>query len=202
MPRIKLKPNSPEYADDEKRASAGLQGCDMPGCPGTGEHKAPKHRGLNEYYHFCTGHIREYNAAWDFFSGMAPHEVEEHIIDSTYGFRPTRRFDIEAEVMAERLRQAAWQGYHFTEEAPKRERRFNEEQRQTPEAEALAILELAPPVTLAAIKTRYKTLAKKHHPDLNKGCKLSEDLLKKINMAYTILKLAYAEYEELPDRPL
>ncbi|MCD8571504.1 MAG: J domain-containing protein [Alphaproteobacteria bacterium] len=171
----------------------------MPGCQGCGEHKAPKHRALNEYYHFCFDHIKEYNTAWNFFQGMSEAEIQSHIVDSVYGFRPTRRYDADGQ-MAERLREAAWQTYHFTEEKPRRERTFTEEQRQTPEMEALAIMELTPPITLAAIKVKYKALAKKHHPDLNKGCKNSEDLLKRINMAYTILKLAYAEFEDLPDR--
>lgn len=199
MPRIKLKPNSPEYEDERPRSR--IKGCDMPGCPGAGDHKAPKHRGLNEYYHFCLDHIREYNAAWDFFQGMSEAEVQDHIVDSVYGFRPTWRYDADGQ-MSEKLREAAWQTYHFTDEKPRQDhrRKLSEEQVRTPEAEALAIMELEPPVTLDLIKTRYKQLAKKHHPDLNKGCKNSEELLKRINMAYTILKLAYAEFEELPGR--
>jgi hypothetical protein len=198
MPRIKLKPNSPEYDDDKPKIK--VQGCEMPGCKAEGSHKAPKHRGLNEYYHFCLGHIKEYNAAWDFFHGMSEAEVQDHILDSAYGFRPTWRYDADGN-MAERLRETAWQTYNFTDEKPRQDykRKLSEEQSRTPEAEALAIMDLEPPVTLAAIKTRYKQLAKKHHPDLNKGCKDSEELLKHINMAYTILKLAYAEFEVLPD---
>lgn len=196
MPRIKLKPNSPEYDDDKPRMK--VQGCEMPGCKGEGSHKAPKHRGLNEYYHFCLDHIRDYNTAWDFFQGMSEREIQDHIIDSGYGFRPTKRFDADGN-LADRLKEAMWQTYTFNEEKPRRgERQFTDEQKQTPEVEALAIMGLEPPITLAGIKTRYKELAKRFHPDLNKGCKKSEDLLKHVNMAYTILKLAYAEFEEYP----
>lgn len=196
MPKIRLKPNSPEYEDDAPRRQT-HRCCDMPGCKGDGAHKAPKHRGLNEYYYFCLEHIRDYNTAWDFFQGMSEREIQDHIVDSAYGFRPTKRYDADGH-MADRLKEAMWQTYHFTEEKPKHKRSFTEEQRQTPEVEALAIMGLEPPITLSGIKTRYKELAKKHHPDLNKGCKNSEDLLKRINMAYTILKLAYAGFEELP----
>jgi DnaJ-class molecular chaperone len=56
---------------------------------------------------------------------------------------------------------------------------------------------LAPPVTLDGIKARYKELAKKYHPDLNAACRQSEELLKSINMAYTILKMAYGKFEKL-----
>lgn len=53
---------------------------------------------------------------------------------------------------------------------------------------------------LKIIKARYKELAKKHHPDLNKGSNKSEELLKEINMAYTILKVAFEKFEDLPQR--
>ncbi|MCD8571377.1 MAG: molecular chaperone DnaJ [Alphaproteobacteria bacterium] len=161
MPRIKLKPGSPEYDDDKPQVKAHT--CEMPGCAAEGSHKAPKHRGLNEYYHFCLDHIREYNAAWNFFSGMSEMEIQDHIIDSIYGHRPTRRYDTLGD-MAERLREAAWQTYNFTEEKPRQERRFTEDQIQTPEVEALAIMGLEPPITLDVIKRRYKELAKKTPP--------------------------------------
>ena len=83
------KPNSAEFADEKPVASP--HDCDMPGCAQNADFKAPKHRALNEYYRFCLDHVREYNQAWDFFSGMAASEVEEHMVDSIYGHRPTRR---------------------------------------------------------------------------------------------------------------
>ena len=70
----------------------------------------------------------------------------------------------------------------------------------TPEFEALSIMGLEPPITLDGIKARYKELAKQYHPDLNQGDKKAEDLLKSINMAYTILKLSYAKFEKLEAR--
>ena len=59
---------------------------------------------------------------------------------------------------------------------------------------------LEPPVTLPVIKKKYKELAKKYHPDLNQNDRKAEELLKQINMAYTILKLAYEKFEDLPER--
>ncbi len=44
--------------------------------------------------------------------------------------------------------------------------------------EALSALELGWPVTLDEVKTRYKELAKRHHPDANHGDKRSEERLK------------------------
>lgn len=193
MPKIFLKPRSAEFED--RKTAPRTRGCDMPGCAETGDHKAPKNRALSDYYHFCLDHVREYNAAWDFFQGMSGKEVEDHMINSIYGDRPTRRFDIPG--MAEALKRKAWQTYNFTDEEPQR-RYTSQENRNTPEFEAMALMGIEPPVTLEAIKARYKELAKKYHPDLNGGCSKSEELLKQVNMAYTILKIAYENFDKLP----
>ena len=201
MPKIRLKPNSPEYADENEKSQERF--CEMPGCTARANHKAPKHRGLNEYYHFCVDHIREYNKAWNFFEGMAAHEVEEHMHKSRYGDRPTWKYGVEGGDPEEILRAKA-QSFHqgSDEERPHESRRDNNfaADKNSAEFEAMAIMGLEPPITLDAIKKRYKELAKKHHPDLNHGCAKSEELLKQINMSYTILKLAFAAYEKLPER--
>lgn len=197
MPKIHLKPRSPEFA--ESRAKARTKACDMPGCAAHGEFRAPKDRSLQDHYWFCYDHVAEYNRAWDYFSGMSASEVEDHIVSSIYGDRPTWRYDIDG-AAAEALRRAAWQAYHFTEKEPPKDdfrSRTTAANPNTPEFEALAIMGLEPPVTLKGVKERYKELAKRHHPDLNPGDKKAEELLKQINMAYTILKLSYAKFEQL-----
>lgn len=202
MPKIFLKPNSPDFADSFERSRPKDRTCDMPECKECGEFKAPKDRGLKEYYWFCLPHIQEYNKAWDFFSGMSPADIEHHINTSTVWDRPTRRFDNMA-AAAEALKTKAWQAYNFTDDEPSKERTSSsysgQISRNTPEMEALAIMGLEPPITLDEIKAKYKILVKKHHPDHIGQNKESEDLLKKINMAYTVLKLAYQKFEDLPD---
>ena len=205
MPRIILKPNSPEYADTQTRNQQ--RSCDMPGCPNHGEHRAPKHRGLNDYYYFCSNHIKEYNKAWDFFSGMSQNEVENHIMSSIYGDRPTWRYDSNGSA-EEHLYEATQKTYYYrdTETASNHQDYNNSSETNflnegnTPEHEALALMGLSPPITLDEIKSHYKKLAKKYHPDLNKSNPNAEELLKKINMAYTILKLAFQEYSKLKER--
>lgn len=202
MTRIKLKPNSAEYADGKPKRQTQL--CEMYGCAEHGEYKAPKHRALEEYYHFCLDHVREYNQAWNYFSGMSDEEVQEHVIKSIHGFRPTWKYGVNGGP-TEALRDKIRQTYFFTDEPEDKEeesahRRTSGFEAHSPEFQALAIMGLEPPIDLKGIKTRYKELAKKHHPDLNKGCAKSEDLLKQINMAYTILKVAYEKFEDLPQR--
>ena len=47
---------------------------------------------------------------------------------------------------------------------------------------------LAWPTTLDAVKSRYKELAKRHHPDANGGSRDAEERLKIINLAYAAVR--------------
>jgi DnaJ-domain-containing protein 1 len=58
---------------------------------------------------------------------------------------------------------------------------------QSPEAKAMAFLDLSPPLTAADLKARYKKLVKRHHPDANGGDKASEERFKQISQAYETL---------------
>jgi curved DNA-binding protein CbpA len=49
-------------------------------------------------------------------------------------------------------------------------------------------LGLSWPTTLDEVKTRYKELAKRHHPDANGGSRDAEERLKTINLAYATLR--------------
>jgi len=201
MPKIVLKDKSPEYADAHIEPNKVT--CDMPNCPHHASHRAPKHRGLDEYYSFCVDHVGEYNKAWDFFSGMSNREVQDHVESSMYGDRPT--WARAENITEDDLRAAAHNTQHFSDydSHPHNERKHKfYGDRNTPEFEAMALMGLAPPVTLDEIKAQYKKLAKKHHPDLNRDNPDAEELLKKINMAYTILKLAFEEYKNLPDHKI
>ena len=203
MPKIHLKENSPEFADSST-AKNHTKPCEMPGCPSKGTFRAPKDRSLSDHYWFCQDHIAEYNRAWNFFDGMNPKEVEDHILQSMFGDRPTWR-QKEHGPTTEDLRARAWEFYGKGESPDERAGRAYEEyekngrqfDRHSPEYEAMLVFELEPPIDLDKIKKRYKELAKKHHPDLNKGCAEAEEQLKKVNISYTVLKLAYQKFDNL-----
>lgn len=213
MPKIFLQPNSPKFADGkEEKPRSRHRCCDMPDCTREGEHRAPKDRSLSGYFWFCLEHVQEYNKAWNYFSGMSNADIENYINTATIWDRPTRRYDSMAKNTDELYRKA-YQTYNFTEEEPPAAKKEDKtaggyEQRaagpnpsrQTPEFEALALMGLEPPVSLDDVKTRYKVLVKKYHPDQNRDLPEGEELLKKINMAYTILKMAYKKFEILPER--
>ena len=202
MPSIFLKPQSADFADSNAKSK--VRYCDMPGCCEVGNHRAPKDRSLSEYYYFCQEHAREYNKAWNFFEGMSTDDVEEHLYNAMYGDRPTWKYGVNGNA-EEALYQQAWK-MKFGEDAeppPNKEERQRHsigESEHSKEYEAMAIMGLEPPLTFDAIKLKYRELALKHHPDRNHGCEKSEELLKNINMAYTVLKLAYENFEKLPNR--
>lgn len=204
MPKIKLKQNSPEFEDRNTR-KPGTKACDMPGCPYEGTFRAPKDRSLSDHHLFCQMHITEYNRAWNFFDGMNQREVEEHILKSMFGDRPTWRYDADG-MAEENLRRQAYE-FHGTGATDDRASRAWQEYEQnknridetSAEYEAMAIFGLEPPVDLDKIKAKYKELAKKYHPDINTTNPKAEEQLKKINMAYTVLKLAYQKFDHLED---
>ena len=199
MKRVRLKDKSPEFAEDIKNKLR-THVCDIDGCDGDGEFKAPKDRGLNVYHHLCKAHITDYNRAWNFFDGMADQDVQAHVYASLFGDRPTWKYTAYGD-LEDKLREQA-SGFRNddhrarVEEEKERRRREKLINPQTPEGEAMQIMGLTPPLDMAQLKTQYKTLAKKHHPDTNRDDPDAEEKLKDINMAYTVLRLAYQKSEE------
>src|ERR1700744_4955652 len=128
-----------------------LRLCDHPACGQAGGYRAPKSRDkLNDYFFFCLDHVREYNKAWDFFAGLSPEEVEDYTRDATVWERPS--WPLGQWGSAERaLRDKAMR--HIFGDAPKGEEKATPAPpMQTAEREALAMLELVPPIDFSAIK--------------------------------------------------
>lgn len=164
--------------------------CDAPGCPLHGEYRAPKSRtNLREFHWFCLEHVREYNASWDYYQGMSPGEIEAQLRSDTSWQRPS--WPLGRLGATARVEQTLEDAMHFTfgtkpAEPPK--------PKTPPELRAaLEVLGLAWPVSMATVKSTYKKLAKRHHPDANGGNKASEEILKTINLAYATLRAKLAD---------
>ena len=56
---------------------------------------------------------------------------------------------------------------------------------------ALQVLGLKYEVNWPDIQKKFKGLVKKYHPDKNRGSKKYEDILKKVTLAYSQLKLTF-----------
>lgn len=157
--------------------------CDHPGCSGHGEYRAPKSREtLNEYYWFCLDHVRAYNAAWDFYRGMGPEEIESEIRKSTTWARDT--WPMGSKTSNRRFNFTVHDPFGvYDEVVPPKQKPAQ----ATPEDKARALLGVKPDVTIKELKARFRELVKQHHPDANGGDKQSEETFKRINQAYTLL---------------
>jgi len=174
---------------DPEDAGAPRHACEHPGCSEPGLFRAPRDRSLRHFLWFCLPHVRDYNKAWDYYKGMAPSEIEAHLRDDTAWQRPTwplgrlggaGRFD--PEILRDPL------GV-LNEQAPTARRRAREAVEVPPELRAaLDLMELAWPLDQVELRTRYKDLAKRYHPDATGGDRVAEDRLKDINRAYSLLK--------------
>ena len=178
-------PRARAYAPDP---DAPGRGCEMPDCTALGEYRAPKSKtDLRHYFWFCLPHVRAYNASWDYYKGMTPGEIEAALRQDTAWGRPTWPLG--------RIGSAAWEDevlrdplHILTEAGARKPRRAPEDVVPTELKEPLAALGLDWPTTLDQLKARYKQLAKRHHPDANKGDRGAEERIKTINLAYAKLR--------------
>jgi hypothetical protein len=167
--------------------------CQFSGCRENGIYRAPVARdNLKEYYWFCLDHVRAYNLSWNFYAGMSEGEIEyrrRHDIVWERPSWPFGRFGEPRNGPGDPYGPRVHDSFGFFSqgsEGPARARP------RTAEQKALAILDLAEPVTFEDIKARYKALAKKLHPDSNGGDTGAEERLKSVNLAYAALKISFA----------
>ena len=199
---IRVKPE-----DDRKKKKA-AQTCDWSGCNEVGEHLAPKGRGRDgEYYRFCLKHVREYNKNYNYFNGMSDDQVSDYQESAMTGHRPTWNLGVNKAAKEQPASPGISDGpvgyshklnakdpYKLfeddlegdtqkkTEDQPKRR------PIRTLERKYLKKLNLDDTATADDIKTSFKGLVKRHHPDLHGGDKDSEERLREIIQAYNYLK--------------
>ncbi|KAA5603276.1 J domain-containing protein [Blastochloris sulfoviridis] len=192
--RIRVKRTAEEPV---VRARAAV--CQWPGCQAAGTHRAPKGRGRDgEYLHFCLDHVREYNQSYNYFAGMSDDEVAAWQKAAVTGHRPTWKMGVNGVHASAHKAEAAFEAGEFAFGDPFRV--FGARPAEAPqpkargrtirngERKALAALDLDVDATREEIKARFKTLAKRHHPDVNGGDTSSEDRLRDIISAYNYLK--------------
>lgn len=172
--------------------------CDHPDCAAAGEYRAPRSRQeLNSYYWFCLDHVREYNLAWNYYAGMSPEEIEaENRTDATWN-RPTWPFgqsrgDRPGFRPRASTRPRFTDGFGFFDDEGEADAAARGSA-SPEETKAMAVFNLSHPITLADVKSRYKELVKRHHPDANGGDKQAEERIKLINQAYTTLRAFVTE---------
>jgi hypothetical protein len=205
-----MKTNSPLFdgirvkPDLDRRLRSDLPACQWPSCAAPATHRAPKGRlRASEYWRFCLEHVREYNSTYNFFAGMDDDAVAKYQKDAITGHRPTWKMgSIGGKRAAKRARkgfpgaegsahdpfslfgEAGDQHGGHAQTAPEERKIFNAQRR------ALDALGLEVDAERADIKSRFKMLVKRHHPDANGGDRGSEARLREIIVAYNYLKSA------------
>jgi len=196
---IRIKPEG----NDGKPVEPEQPICQWKGCGKRGEHRAPKGRAREgEFYLFCANHVRQYNSSYNYFDGMNDTDVEKFQRDASYGHRPTWKLGENAWSEGERRgatpeearefeaqRSTNAQGFHAFRAKQEREEARRPQRKLKPlEKKSLTALGLAEHAGQDEIKSRYKSLVKRHHPDANGGDRGSEDKLREIIQAYNYLK--------------
>ena len=191
--KVRIKPRCEEPRRDAPT-------CERAGCAEPGVHRAPKGRGREgQYWRFCLSHVREYNASYNYFSGMSDEDVQAYQKEAVVGHRPTwnmavngghRRRDGAASVEdfdyldpLGVMRSAGFERARATAEPPK-------PRRPGPVVQALETLGLDDSAGAVEIKAQYKTLVKRFHPDAHGGDRSFEERLRDIIRAHDTLKAA------------
>jgi hypothetical protein len=147
--------------------------------------------------------VREYNNSYNFFAGMSEDAIAKYQKDAITGHRPTWKM---GSIGGQRVPRRSRSDFRATERAaedpfalfgetgsraggharaaPEGRKIFNAQRR------ALDLLGLEPDAKRAEIKSRFKVLVKRHHPDANGGDRGSEERLREIIQAYNYLKSA------------
>jgi hypothetical protein len=191
---IRIQPR--RSGERRREAESAVVTCQWKDCGAPGHHRAPKGRGRDgEHYWFCREHVRQYNASYNYFDGMSDNEIEQFRNDAIYGHRPTWKMGTDgAEPSAANGNASpsfgatarnfhSWRAKQARNEASEQRRQLKPLEKKSLEA-----LGLSGAPAKGEIKSRFKELVKRHHPDSNGGDRASEEKLREIIQAYNYLK--------------
>ncbi|WP_421856702.1 J domain-containing protein [Oricola sp.] len=193
---IRINPGGKKKKKQQEEVAASK--CQWAGCNKPGTHKAPAGRNREgEYFVFCIDHVREYNKNYNYFSGLGDDDIAKFQKEALTGNRPTWKMGTAHQETASaapvfsdmrsgsarsmRMRDPSWNA---------REAKPVMRKLKPLEAKAMTTLGLKPSATADEIKTQYKALVKKHHPDANGGDRTSEERFRDVVQAYQLLKTA------------
>jgi hypothetical protein len=169
----------------------------VPGCAEPGEFRAPGDErpgfdGPGEWRWLCLDHVREFNARYNYFTGMSAEQISE--AQNPYGGweRETRAFGTGGQSSTPR-----WAdfidpldaiGARFRARAERLRERRDGRVLSEGDRGHLATLGLDLDADRKALRTRYAELVRRYHPDRNGGDRSHEKALQQVIEAYTALK--------------
>ena len=178
------------------RVEGAAERCAAPGCREAGEYRAPltasDFDGPGAWRWLCLDHVREHNAAYNFFEGMTPDEIEAAQSPLAGWDRATRAFAVAGADPG-----PAWSDFKDPLDAISARFRPGDTRRESSrfsgeERRALGILGLREDTDLHSVRKRYSELVRRYHPDRNGGDRRFERQLGDVLDAWQTLKIAGA----------
>ncbi len=169
--------------------------CAEPGCREAGEFRAPLEPGgfdgPGAWRWLCLAHVREFNARYNFFSGMSTEEIVEQQRPYAGWERETRAFASNGTDRPPR-----WADFHDPLDAiagrfrtrPRDRERKDGRPLSGDDRRALSELDLDLDADRKALRTRYAERLRRFHPDRNGGDRTHEAALSRTIAAYNQLK--------------
>ncbi|OWQ96232.1 J domain-containing protein [Sphingopyxis witflariensis] len=172
--------------------------CAAPGCREQGEFRAPMSAtrspdGPPAYRWLCLDHVREFNAGYDYFSGMSADQIiaaqsptagweTESRTFRTAGSAdlPPRWADFKDPIDA--------LGARFRQRMDEARREAADPRFTREEHRAMQLMELSVDADRAMLRKRYSELVRRYHPDRNGGDRSHESRLNEVVAAYQLLR--------------
>ena len=166
--------------------------CEWSKCKKIGVYKAPVEKDNSKKFKLlCLEHIKAFNKSWNYFSDMNDGEIEDFIKSDLTWHKPTKSFG-----SSENFFRILWVNALDDKSSIFKNsvfKNFNRSKLSDKDKDALKILGLKNETNWSDIQKRFKMLVKKYHPDKNQGSKKYEDILKKITLAYSQLRLSMSK---------
>lgn len=178
--------------------------CSFPGCDEDGTYPAPASPDdIRQRIYFCLKHVREYNKKWNGLDGFSTQQIFGLQHGAATWNRPTWQMGHGSETYKKARLDENYMRDPFVIFGNRKEGVTTESSRASTIAnlptaiyDACLLLGLQKPLTTDKLKRQYRIMAKKYHPDLNKGDNESVEMLKRINHAYSLVLRYINRYDK------
>ena len=162
--------------------------CDWENCREIGSYKAPVERDNSKKFRLlCLKHIKLFNKNWNYFENMNDAEIIDFIKADMTWHKPTQNFSAQDNFFKILWNNALKEDL-IKNGIDKRQIKLAHFNFSDKDLKAFEILGLDVSINWENIRSKFKKLVKKFHPDMNLGNKKFEEKLKVITLAYTQLK--------------
>jgi len=166
--------------------------CEWSKCKKIGAYRAPVEKDNSKKFRLlCIEHIKVFNKSWNYFSDMNENEIEHFIKSDLTWHKPTKSFG-----SSENFFRILWVNALDDKPGIFKNSTFEDLKKaklSERDRDALKILGLKNDTNWSDIQKRFKILVKKYHPDKNQGSRKYEDVLKKITLAYSQLRMSMSK---------